>query len=97
MGALRRHPGGIAEVKRMFTDPAFRGQGLGHGILNQIEAMARREGYNRLVLETGSNFDAAKYLYESTGFTPSDIVLNYPASPWNAFYEKELHEKREEA
>lgn len=96
MGAMRRHPGGIAEVKRMFTDPAYRGQGLGRKILEHIECLARTEGHTRLVLETGSNFDAAKHLYETAGFTPCDTLLSYPASTWNAFYEKELSGKRED-
>lgn len=90
MGALRRHAGGVAEVKRMFTDPAYRGHGLGGRIVAQVEHLAREEGFTRLVLETGSSFDAAKHVYESAGFTPCEAFLDYPSSPWNAFYEKSL-------
>ena len=89
MGALRRHEG-AGEVKRMFVAPSTRGSGFGGAILAEIEKLARAEGFPKLVLETGSNFDAAKRVYERAGFVTCDAVLDYPASPWNAFYEKEL-------
>ncbi|MBL8530495.1 MAG: GNAT family N-acetyltransferase [Hyphomonadaceae bacterium] len=90
MGALRRHAGGVGEVKRMFVAPGARGLGVGAAILAAIETLARREGCGRVVLETGSNFDAAKRVYERGGFVTCDVVLDYPPSPWNAFYEKAL-------
>lgn len=90
MGALRRHPDGVAEVKRMFTDPAYRGLGLGGRIVGAVEQMARDEGFTRLVLETGPKFDAAIRVYERAGFTTCGPFLGYPPSPWNAFYEKSL-------
>jgi putative acetyltransferase len=90
MGALRRHANGIGEVKRMFVKPEARGLGVGGAILAHIEQLAREEGLSRVVLETGSNFDAAKRIYERGGFQPSEPVLDYPPSPWTAFYAKEL-------
>lgn len=90
MGALRRHDGGVGEVKRMFVAPAARGTGLGGAILAEIEKLARAEGRARLVLETGSNFDAAKRVYERAGMAPCGAVLEYPPSAWTAFYEKTL-------
>jgi putative acetyltransferase len=90
MGSLRRHGRGIGEVKRMFTSPSHRGRGLGQAILARIEQQAREEGFARLVLETGSNFDAALHVYERAGFAPCGPVLDYPPSPWTAFYAKAL-------
>jgi putative acetyltransferase len=90
MGALRRHQGGLAEVKRMYTLPSHQKRGIGRAILHRIEQLARDEGYRRLVLETGSNFDAALHVYERAGFTTCDPVLDYPPSPWTAFYSKSL-------
>jgi len=91
MGALKRHAGGIGEVKRMFVRPEARGLGVGGAILQEIEGLARREGYTRLVLETGSNFDAARRVYERGAFVTCDGVLDYPPSAWTAFYEKTLN------
>ena len=90
MGALRRHANGEGEVKRMFVKAEARGLGVGGAILARIEDLARQEGLTRVVLETGSNFDAAKRVYERGGFAPSEPVLDYPPSAWTAFYAKEL-------
>ena len=90
MGALRRHSGGMGEVKRMYTVPAYQGRGIGGRILGEIEALARREGLTSLVLETGSNFDAALRIYARSGFRPCGPVLDYPPSPHTAFFEKPL-------
>lgn len=90
MGALRRHGVGVGEVKRMFVKPEARGLGVGGAVLDRIEALAREQGLTRIVLETGSNFDAAKRVYERGGFQPCEPVLDYPPSPWTAFYAKAL-------
>ncbi len=90
MGALRRHGHYVAEVKRMYTLPSHQGRGLGRAILARIEHLAREEGFARLVLETGSNFDAACHVYASAGFAPCEPVLEYPPSAWTAFYAKDL-------
>lgn len=90
MGALRRHPGGVGEVKRMYTLPDYRGRGIGGRILGEIEALARSEGLNSLVLETGNNFSAALRVYERGGFRPTGPVLDYAPSPYTAFFEKPL-------
>ncbi len=90
MGALRRHAGGVGEVKRMYVKPEAQGRGVGAAILARIEQLAREEGFTQLVLETGSNFDAARRVYERGAFVSCDAVLDYPPSPWTAFYAKEL-------
>jgi putative acetyltransferase len=91
IGALRRHPGKIGEVKRMYTLPSHQNMKIGSNILSLIEVLARQEGCGRLLLETGSNFDAAKYLYAKAEFKEIEgPVLDYPMSPWTAFFEKVL-------
>lgn len=89
-GALKRHAGGIGEVKRMYTRPSHRGQRIGAMIVERIEALARAGGCTRLVLETGDRHPAAWAVYERAGFTRCDPVLDYPESPWSVFYEKTL-------
>ncbi len=93
MGALRRHPDAVGEVKRMFTKPEARGRGVGKGIVAEIEKLARREGLRRLVLETGAvvSFKPAWSVYEERGFSRCGAVLDYPANTeHNIFYEKVL-------
>ncbi len=89
-GALRRHPDGIGEVKRMYTIPARQGQGIGGRILDRIEAHARRGGLTRLVLETGHVHHDAYRVYERGGFTRCGPVLDYPDTGFSVFYEKRL-------
>ena len=89
-GALKRHGGGIGEVKRMYTAPQAQGRGIGGQILARIEAMARAEGLRKLVLETGDGYAAAWRVYERGGFRRCGAVLDYPESEYSVFYEKAL-------
>lgn len=93
-GALRRHDGGIGEVKRMYTRPAHQGRGVGGRILSAIEALARAEGISRLVLETGDRHAAAWRVYERGGFVRCGAVLDYPDSGYSVFYAKTLATER---
>jgi putative acetyltransferase len=89
-GALKRHPGGVGEVKRMYTRPSHRGQKIGAEIVRRIEALARQEKLALLVLETGDRHHAAWAVYKRAGFRRCGPVLDYPASKWSVFYEKSL-------
>ncbi len=89
-GALRRHAGGIGEVKRMYTVPAHQGAGIGGRILERIESVARAESLRELVLETGNRHPAAWRVYERGGFRRCGVVLDYPDTEWSVFYRKEL-------
>jgi putative acetyltransferase len=89
-GALRRHAGGIGEVKRMYTRPEFRGRRIGGLILAEIEARARLDGLTHLVLETGDRHPWAWTTYERGGFTRCGPVLDYPDIPSSVFFEKSL-------
>jgi putative acetyltransferase len=89
-GALHRHGGGIAELKRFYSRPAFQGQGLARRILDQVVDLAGTEGFRELVLETGHNYEAAKRLYTGAGFEQCGPVLDYPDSKYSIFYRKPL-------
>jgi putative acetyltransferase len=89
-GALRRHNQGLSEIKRMYVRPGARNKGLGALILAEIEALARREKADLLVLETGHRHDAAWRVYERAGFRRRGPILDYPDSPYSVFYEKPL-------
>jgi putative acetyltransferase len=89
-GALKRHAGATGEVKRMYTRPSHRGLKIGARIVEQVERLARSEGLQRLVLETGDRHPAAWAVYERAGFSRCGPVLDYPDSQWSVFYEKSL-------
>ena len=89
-GALKRHPGDVGEVKRMYTRPAWRGRGIGGSIVAEIERFARRESLREILLETGDRHPAAWRVYERAGFKRCGPVLDYPDSGRSVFYKKTL-------
>jgi putative acetyltransferase len=92
-GALKLADDGTAEVKRMFTDPAVRGQRVGSALLAAVVALARSKGVSSLMLETGTGpgFEGAHRLYNRSGFTPRGAFYDYPDSEWSAFFEMPLN------
>jgi GNAT superfamily N-acetyltransferase len=57
-----------AEIKRMYTAPAWRGRGVATAVLHAIEETAREAGKKRLVLETGQRQPEAIALYSKLGY-----------------------------
>jgi putative acetyltransferase len=80
------------EIKSMRTPQALRRRGAGRAILTHIIDEARRRGYQRLSLETGSleAFRPAQQLYESFGFTYCAPFGDYKPDPNSVFMELEL-------
>jgi GNAT superfamily N-acetyltransferase len=68
--ALRPLDEESAEVKRMFVDPAWRGNGVGRALLEALIAGARQRGYTTLRLGTLHDMEVAQELYRSLGFLP---------------------------
>ncbi|MFL9594100.1 GNAT family N-acetyltransferase [Aeromonas schubertii] len=91
-GALKELDPWAAEVKSMRTRAACLRRGVGQAILDEIVHEARRRGYARLLLETGTGptFEAAHRLYLRNGFEWSDPFGDYQASEFNLFMAKAL-------
>jgi GNAT superfamily N-acetyltransferase len=68
--ALRPLDDAMAEVKRMYVDPASRGNGVGRALMETLIAGARTRGYQTLRLGTLEEMTAAQGLYRSLGFRP---------------------------
>ncbi|MBV9590883.1 MAG: GNAT family N-acetyltransferase [Hyphomicrobiales bacterium] len=86
---------GYAEVKRMYTRPAARGQGVANALLRRIEEEARSSGRLVLRLETGIHQREAISLYEHAGFRRRQAFGPYAKMPrrqieTSLFFEKEL-------
>ena len=71
-GALHFFPDGVADVKRMWVDPAARGLGLGRRMLIELETLARTRGVALLRLETNRSLIEAVGLYRSLGYEEVD-------------------------
>jgi len=73
-GAIKEYNPTSMEVKRMYTSPNSRGQGIATIILKELEAWANEMGYKSCVLETGKKQPEAIALYKKNGYT---IIPNY--------------------
>lgn len=86
-GALKEIDPEHGEVKSMRTPQALRRRGAGRAVLTHILSEARRRGYKRLSLETGSMdvFLPAQKLYESFGFTYCGPFADYKPDAYSVF------------
>lgn len=83
IGALRDLDDRHVEIKSMHTAEMWRGRGAGRFVLQQLIAVARRRGCERISLETGTMeaFEPARRLYASAGFRPCEPFGDYEAVP----------------
>jgi putative acetyltransferase len=56
------------EMKRLFVRRAFRGFGLGRQLVEQTMSIAHLAGYTTMLLDTLSDMEAARALYQEAGF-----------------------------
>jgi putative acetyltransferase len=87
--------GGYAEVKRMFTRPTVRRQGVARALLRRLEEEASGAGYTVLRLETGVYQHEAIAFYERAGFERCEAFGDYaemaPESiETSVFYERSM-------
>ncbi len=96
-GAARLMPGEAAtdgqtygEIKRMYVDPAYRGERLGVRLLQAVEDELRQRGVARALLETGHTQHEAVRLYERAGYRLRGPFAGYPDNGLSLFLEKVL-------
>jgi putative acetyltransferase len=91
-GALRALDATHGEVKSMRTAQTHLRRGVAATMLDHILAEARRRGYARLSLETGSMdyFAPARALYARAGFRPCAPFGDYVEDPNSVFMTRAL-------
>jgi DNA-binding MarR family transcriptional regulator/GNAT superfamily N-acetyltransferase len=91
-GGLQRHARGIAEVKRMWVDPEWRGCGLGARLLTALEERAAGLGYREVYLDTNGALTEAIRMYEGAGYRRIDRYNDNPYA--EAWFAKRLSARR---
>ncbi|WP_299824224.1 GNAT family N-acetyltransferase [uncultured Pontibacter sp.] len=89
-GAIKQYAEGVAEVKRMFVHPDFRGQGIAKSILAALEAWAKELKYKTTILETGTKQPEAIALYKSSGYRQISNYGQYAGVENSLCFKKEL-------
>lgn len=56
------------EMKRLFVRPAFRGFGLGRLLVERVLSEGQLAGYTTMLLDTLSDMETARALYQEAGF-----------------------------
>ena len=70
MGGIRALRPGVAEMKRVYVRPPFRGSGLGRVVVERLIADAQRLGFATMFLDTSPTLTTARGLYMRLGFSP---------------------------
>ena len=86
-GAIVRALDGTAEIKRMWVDPAVRGEQIGRRLLEALIAAAWASGVTTLQLETGILQPEAIGLYKRHGFVERGPFGDYAEDPLSIFME----------
>jgi len=73
-GAIKAYTADTMEVKRMFTQPSYRGKGAASLLLQHLENWAHEMNFHKCVLETGKRQPDAIALYQKNGY---QIIPNY--------------------
>ena len=91
-GAIKELSTEHAEIKSMRTKVAYRGKGIASMLLQHILQEAKRRGYRRISLETGSMafFEPARNLYTKHGFKYCLPFSTYKEDPNSVFMTEDL-------
>jgi len=89
-GGWRAHAADVAELKRMYVEPAFRRRGIAGLLLAELERTAAAAGHRHLLLNSGARQPEALALYARTGYVPVAGYGVYADAPDAVFLGKDL-------
>ena len=59
---------GTAQLRMLYTEPAYRGRGIGKRLVEEAIRFSRASGYRRIILWTQDCLASARRIYEHAGF-----------------------------
>lgn len=83
-------PERYGEIKRLYVEPAYRGQGLSRRLMEELEARLLDRDVHIARLETGVHQPEALGLYERMGYHERAPFGDYVEDPLSVFLEKQL-------
>lgn len=89
-GAIKKFAPDTMEVKRMYTLPEWRGQGIAKRILSELEKWAGELSYSKCILETGKRQPEAIALYTKCGYKTIPNYEQYTGVANSVCFEKRL-------
>ena len=89
-GAWQALEPGVAEIKRMYVRPAYRGRGIARQLIVALEEEVLAADRSIIRLETGTYLPAAIALYRSAGYLPIPVYGEYVGNPFSVCFEKRL-------
>lgn len=91
-GALKELNSQHGEIKSMRTSSLHLRKGVARKLLDHILEEAKRRGYVRLSLETGSMeaFEPARNLYVNFGFIDCEPFADYVKDPYSVYMTRKL-------
>jgi putative acetyltransferase len=66
------------EMKRLYVRPDFRGLGLGRLLVEAVVSGAQQAGYTTMLLDTLTDMEAARALYQEVGFVETEPYYHNP-------------------
>jgi ribosomal protein S18 acetylase RimI-like enzyme len=76
--ALKQLADGACEMKRLYVSTAARGSGTGRALVDAVITRARELGFRTMRLDTLPTMDAARAIYLSLGFRPTERYNDNP-------------------
>ena len=89
-GAIKEYSPDTMEIKRMYTLPETRGQGVASRVLSELEHWAHELGYKKCILETGKKQPEAIALYKKNDYQIIPNYGQYANVPDSVCFEKNL-------
>ena len=83
---LNYNKNNICELQKMYFSPSARGKGYGEKIFQKCLNAAKNFGYEKCYLESASELEAAKHIYQKNGFAhlkaPMGNTGHYSCGVW---------------